>query len=184
MRSRSFLGLLRETAARYKFASAIEETRMLNRIFPEQIDNHYRGYKFALWLFYPITFINVAIALVGIFSKDGGASADGIPLDTFGAVGAQAVIAVVALLGLAKLLLGLLFVLALFRYRSMIPLMYVLIVVDYLGHKGILLMKPIVRVGTPFGGFVTATLFALSVIGLVLSLRGKDYLPRRESESA
>ena len=157
----------------------------MNRIFPKQIDNHYRGHKFALWLLYPITFMNVAIALVGIFASDGGAqSADGIPLDTFGAGGAQAVIAVVALLGLAKLLLGLLFVLALFRYRSMIPLMYVLIVVDYLSHKGILLMKPIVRVGTPSGGFVTATLFALSVIGLVLSLRGKDYLPRRESESA
>jgi hypothetical protein len=37
---------------------------MLNRIFPEHIDNHYRGHKFALWLFYPITFMNVAIALV------------------------------------------------------------------------------------------------------------------------
>jgi hypothetical protein len=158
---------------------------MLNRIFPERIDNHYRGHKFALWLFYPITFMNVAIALVAIFKSDGGAqSADGIPLDTFVSGGAQAVIAVVALLGLASLLLGLLFVLALFRYRAMIPLMYALIVVDYLGHKGILLMKPIVRVGTPSGGFVTAALFALSVIGLVLSLRGKDYLPGRESQSA
>ncbi len=173
-----------ETAARYKFASTIEETPVLNRIFPEHIDNHYRGHKFALWLFYPITFMNVAIALVAIFSKDGGASADGIPLDTFGSGGAQTVLAVVALLGLSKLLLGSLFALALFRYRAMIPLMYVLIVVDYLGHKEILLMKPIVRVGTPSGGFVTAALFALSIIGLVLSLRGQDYLPRQGSESA
>lgn len=158
---------------------------MLNRIFPDQIDNHYRGHKFALWLFYPITFMNLAIDLVAIFTSDGGAqSADGIPLDTFGAGGAQAVIFVVALLGLSGLLLGLLFVLALFRYRAMIPLMYVLLVVDYLGHKGIGLMKPIVRVGTPSGGFVGVALFALTVIGLVLSLRGRDYLPRRESESA
>ncbi len=158
---------------------------MLNRIFPEQIDNHYRGHKFALWLFYPITFMNVAIDLVAIFKSDGGAqSADGIPLDTFVNGGAQAVIFVVALLGLSGLLLGLLFVLALFRYRAMIPLMYVLIVVDYLGHKGIGLMKPIVRVGTPSGIYVNAALFTLTLIGLVLSLRGKDYLPRRESESA
>jgi len=136
----------------------------VNRIFPKQIDNHYRGHKFALWLFYPITFMNVAIALVGIFASDGGAqSADGIPLDTFGAGGAQAVVPVVAHLGLAKLLLGLLFVLALFRYRSMIPLMYVLIVVDYLGHKGILLLKPNVSVGTPFEGIVKSYSFALCV---------------------
>ena len=103
---------------------------MLNRVFPELIDNHYRGFKFALWLFYPLAFMYVAIALAAIFARDGGAqSADGIPLDTFTSGGAEAVIGVVAFLGLAKLLLGLLFVLTLFRYRAMIPLMYVLIVV-------------------------------------------------------
>ncbi|MFI5179796.1 MAG: hypothetical protein ACHQPI_00185 [Thermoanaerobaculia bacterium] len=157
---------------------------MVNRIFPERIDNHYRGHKFALWLFYPITFMNVAISLVAIFKSDGGAqSADGIPLDTFVSGGAQAVIGVVALLGLASLLLGFLFVLASFRYRAMIPLMYLLLVVDYLGHKGILLMKPIVRVGTPSGGFVAMGLFVLTVIGLVLSLTGSGYLPARQSDS-
>lgn len=31
---------------------------------------------------------------------------------------------------------------------------------------------------------LAALFFALRLIGLVLSLRGKDYLPRRESESA
>src|SRR5437660_7556830 len=90
---------------------AITEARMLNRIFPEQINNHYRGHKFALWLFYPITLMNVVINLAAIFTRDGGAqSADGIPLDTFGPGGAQAVIFVVALLGLAGLLLGFLFI--------------------------------------------------------------------------
>jgi len=157
---------------------------MLYRIFPEHIDNHYRGHTFALWLFYPLTIMNVVIALVAIFSRDGGAqSADGIPLDTFVSGGAEAVIGVVAFLGLSKLLLGLLFILALFRYRAMIPLMYVLIVLDHLGHKGIGLMKPIVRIGTPSGSFVSMVLFALSIFGLVLSLRRNHHLPRRESES-
>src|SRR5260370_32989784 len=41
----------------------IEETRAVNRIFPKQIANHYRGHKLALWLVYPIPFMNVAIAL-------------------------------------------------------------------------------------------------------------------------
>jgi hypothetical protein len=66
----------------------------------------------------------VTIPLVAIFARDGGAqSADGIPLDTFGSGGAETVIAVVALLGLSKLLLGFLFVLAAFRHRAMIPLL-------------------------------------------------------------
>jgi hypothetical protein len=53
---------------------------MLNRLFPAQIDNRYRGYRLALWLLYPITFLNAVIDLASIFSPDGGAqSADGIP---------------------------------------------------------------------------------------------------------
>jgi hypothetical protein len=154
---------------------------MLNRIFPERFDNHYRGHKFALWLFYPLAFMQVAIALVAIFARDGGAqSADGIPLDTFTSGGAEAVIGVVAFLGLAKLLLGVLFVLAAFRYRAMIPLMYVLILVDFLGHKGIGLMKPIVHVEASSGSYVNAVLITLCVIGLILALRGKDYLSGQE----
>ena len=111
---------------------------MINRIFPKRIDNNFRGQKFALWLFIPITFVNVTISLVAIFTKDGGAqSKDGVPLDTFAAASAETVIGVVALLGLAKLLLGLLNIMALVRYRAMIPLMYVLVVADQLGHKAL-----------------------------------------------
>jgi len=127
----------------------------------------------------------VTISLVAIFARDGGAqSADGIPLDTFGSGGAETVIAVVALLGLSKLLLGFLFLLAAFRNRAMIPLMYVLIGANCLGHKGIGWMKPIVHVGTRAGGFVSVALIALSVIGLALSLGGRGYLQRQESGSA
>jgi len=158
---------------------------MLSRIFPERFDNNYRGHKFALWLFYPLVFMQVAIALVAIFASDGGAqSADGIPLDTFASGGAETVIGVVAFLGLAKLLLGFLFVLAMFRYRAMIPLMYVLIFADLLGHKGIGLMKPIARVGASSGSYVNTVLITLCVIGLLLSLRGKGYLSGQESEPA
>ena len=46
---------------------------MLNRIFPERIDNHYRGYKLALWVFVPITFMQIATSLILIFYTDGGA---------------------------------------------------------------------------------------------------------------
>lgn len=145
---------------------------MLGRLFPRQIDNRYRGHWIALWLFYPLVFVNVAIAAVAIFRADGGAqSADGIPLDTYPAAAAATVIGIGAFLGLAKLLLGSLYTLAAFRYRAMIPLMYALIVTDLVGRKVIVLYKPIVRMaGTATGSYVTWTLFALSVIGLVLSL--------------
>jgi hypothetical protein len=147
---------------------------MWKRIFPEHFDNRYRGQKFALWLLYPITFLNLAIALGSIFSKDSGAQADGIPLDTFGPGGAAAVIRVGAILGLASLLLGVFYVLALVRYRSMIPLMYVLLVVDYLGRRGIAWMKPYLHLAATPAGYVNLGLFALSIVGLILSFIGKE----------
>lgn len=149
---------------------------MLERLFPKQIDNRYRGHPVAFWLLCLLTFMNVGIALAAIFRSDGGAqSADGIPLDTYGAAAAQAVIGVVAILGLAKLLIGLLFVLALIRYRALVPMMYLMLVVDYLAHKGIGWMKPIARNGTRMGIYLTLILFGLSLVGLVLSVSGKKY---------
>ena len=153
---------------------------MLTRLFPRQIDNAYRGNRFALWLFVPIVALKLTISLAAIFAADGGAqSADGIPLDTYPAAAARAVIGVGAFLGLADLWLALLFVLALLRYRAMIPLMYAVIVADFIAHKGIGFYKPIVRMaGTATGSYVTWSLFAISVLGLVLSLRGEGYRTR------
>jgi uncharacterized membrane protein len=149
---------------------------MLNRIFPKQLDNNYRGQQIAVWLFALLTLMNTVISFVAIFKADGAAqSADGIPLDTFGASAAQAVIGIVAVLGLARLLLCVIFIIALIGYRAMIPLMYVLLVDDWLAHRGIGMMKPIVRAADAPGHYVTLALFSLSVIGLILSLTGKNY---------
>lgn len=157
---------------------------MLARMFPENIDNNYLGHNLALWAFYPITLMTVGRSLVHIFRSDGGAqSIATIPLNTFVSGGAETVISVFALWGLSQLLIGLLFVIVLFRYRAMIPLMYVLILVEYLGRIGIGLMKPIVTVGTPPGATGSFVLIALGVMGLILSLRGEVDLPDQESES-
>jgi hypothetical protein len=149
---------------------------MLNPIFPERIDNHYHGHKFAFWLLVPIIFLKVVISLVAIFAPDGGAqSADGLPLDSYGAGGAEAVISLFAVWGLSQLLLGLLFVVALVRYRAMIPLIYVLILVELLGKKVIFWVKPIVTTGTTSAISLSLVLIVLSIIGLALSLSGKAY---------
>lgn len=89
-----------------------------------------------------------------------------------------------ARMGLDQLLLGLLFVLVLFRYRAMIPLMYVLIVAHYIAQEGVAHMKPLVLAGTSGASTPALALTVLSISGLVLSLLGKGYLPRQRSESA
>jgi len=144
---------------------------MLNRIFPQQFDNNYSGHKLAIWLFAVLVLLKLGISLSSIFDTYNVVrSADGIPLDTFTSGGAETVVSVTALLGLSIFLLALLGALALIRYRSMIPLMYVLFLVEYLAKKWIQLVKPIVRTGTPPASYVNLVLIALLLAGLVLSL--------------
>jgi hypothetical protein len=120
-------------------------------------------------------------------------SVDDVPLDTFTSGGAETVVSLFGLWGLSQLLFGVLLVLVLIRYRAMIPLMYVLLLVEYLSKKATLLMNPIVTtkassavsaafflVATPAG----LVLVCLVIAGLVFSLLGKGYLPRHESVSA
>ena len=86
---------------------------MLNRISPERLDDHYRGYKLALWLFVSITFMKIAISLVHIAQ-----SVVTIPLGTYGVGAAQNVVALFARMGLDQLFLGFLFGLVLLSGRE------------------------------------------------------------------
>ena len=144
---------------------------MLDRIFPRQFDNKYSGHKLALWLFGLLVLVKLGISLSSIFDTyDMVQSADGIPLSTFTAGGAEAVVSVTTLLGLSHLLLALLCVMTLVRYRSMIPLMYVVLLVEFLAKKWILLAKPIVRTGASPATYVNLALIVLLLAGVVLSL--------------
>ncbi len=158
----------------------MEDFVVWKRLLPDRFDNRYLGQAPGLWLFYPLTAINVGIDCVAVFRADGGAqSADGIPLNSFGPAAASTVIGIVAFLGLAGLLLGILYVLAAFRYRAMVPLMYVLMVTEIVGHKMIRVFKPITYTGVSAGDYVSLTILALSVIGCCLAVTGKGYASLR-----
>ncbi len=149
---------------------------MIDRILPARIDNRYRGHPLALWLFVPITFLNVSRSLTHLLKADGGAQTiSTIPLDTYSASAAQNIIGLFARVGLEQLVLASLFVLVLFRYRAMIPLMYVLIVAHYLGSRIVAQFKPLVLAGTSGVSTPFLVIAMLSAIGLVLSLIGRRY---------
>jgi hypothetical protein len=145
---------------------------VLDRIIPERIDNRYRGHRLAIWLLLPIVLVRTGTALSAIFDgRNMARSADGIPIDRFGGGGAEVVVALVALLGLSQLMFNALGVLALIRYRAMIPLIFVLLVVEQLMRRLILLANPITRTGTPLSFYVNWMLLAVMLAGLALSLR-------------
>jgi hypothetical protein len=154
---------------------------MFNPLFPQRVDNTYRGYKLALWIFGLLVLMKLAISLNSIFNGFSVASsADGIPLDTFTPAGAQAVVSLFALLGLSHLMICLLCILVLVRYRALIPSMFALLLLEYLGRKLILHFLPIAKTGTPPGFIVNLVLLALMIVGLALSLRSRDNLQAQE----
>ena len=147
---------------------------MQNRILPRQIDNDYRGEKLALWLFGAVILVKLGISLGTIFNgHEAASSADGIPLDTFTPAGAQAVISLFAIWGIAQLVICLLCILALVRYRGMIPLLFALLLLEYVGKRVVLYFLPIARTGTPPGSMINLVLLGVMIIGLALSLQSR-----------
>jgi len=158
---------------------------VFNPLFPRRIDNTYRGYRLALWFFGLAVLMKVGISLACIFNgRVAASSADGIPLDTLTPAGAQAVVSCFAIWGLSQLVIGLLCVLVLVRYRAMIPFMFALILLEHLGRKLILHVLPVPRTGTPPGSAVNLVLLGVMIVGLALSLRRRDRLPAEETGAA
>jgi hypothetical protein len=161
-----------------------EEAGMFNRIFPDRFDNHYRGHRFALWVFALIAFWKAGTGTGSMFNgRTVAQSADGIPLDTFSSGAVETVLAFFAIWGLSQLLFGLQSVLVISRYRSMIPFMYVLLLIEHVARRTVFLVRPVPRIGTPPGTPLNLAILALILIGLVLSLRGEAYSPSHGSKS-
>jgi len=148
---------------------------MLDKLLPQRIDNTYRGYRVALWLFGLVVGMMTAQSVLVIFNGYSTVmNADGIPLDTYPPAAAQTIVAVFALRSLLRLIIALLCVLVLVRYRRAIPFMFVILVLNFLATQLILQFIPMVRTGTPPGTIVNRIMFALMIIGLALSLRTRS----------
>ena len=150
---------------------------MIEQLIPKHADNAYRGHRLALWILALIILMKLGIGLNSIFNGHYVASsADGIPIDTYTPAGTQTVLALFAVLGLFQLMLCLLGMLVLGRYRALVPLMFSLLLLEQLGRKLILLFIPIERTGEPSGSILNLVLLAALIAGLALSLRrpGRD----------
>lgn len=144
---------------------------MLNRLLPRNADNTYRGHRLALWLFALLVLLKGIISLNSMINgRDVASSADGIPLDTFTPDGARTVVSLFALLGLSNLMICLLCIVVLARYRALIPFMFSLLLLQHLARKLIHQVMPIVTTGTPPGSVINLVLLVLMVVGLALSL--------------
>ena len=105
---------------------------MIDKLLPQPVTNRYTGHPLAKQVFVVLTVITIGRSLVHMFAQDGGAqSIASITLDAFTPGGANTVVTVFALWGLSQLIIGLLYAIVLWRYQSLIPLMYIFFSFEY-----------------------------------------------------
>lgn len=145
---------------------------ILNKLFPRTIDNEFSGYKISLYLFYALTALTLWRSQHHLLSADGGAqSIATIPLDTFTEAGAMAVIGVFGLWGLSQLIIGIIYLIVSLKYRSMVPIMYLLMAFEYLIRATYIPMaKPVPTAGTAPGAVANLPWMIMAVVMLILSL--------------
>lgn len=150
---------------------------MLNRLLPRQADNAYRGYRIALWVFGLLVLVRTIMSVNSMINgREIASSADGIPLDTYGPDAAQTVVSLFGGLGLSNLMICILCIVVLVRYRALVPLMFSILLLQHLARRVMHQVLPIATTGSPPASVINLVLLSLMVAGLVLSLAS----PRRE----
>ncbi|MEQ1755327.1 MAG: hypothetical protein ABL973_14490 [Micropepsaceae bacterium] len=152
---------------------------MLSRIFPTRFDNSYRGYTIAIWLLGPLVLAKLLMgANVMLNTHAVIVGADRIPLDHYGPDAASTVTFLFQTWGLVLALFSLLGLLAIARYRSMVPLIYLLLLVENAGRKlfGVINPVHVLTDGQTMSlGFMINTGFiAALLIGFALSIGPAD----------
>lgn len=141
-------------------------------MLPRVIDNHYRGHRLALWLLGVVLFLCTVISLRAIFAGYSVAtSADSLPLGSYPADAVNTILTITALLGVSHLMVVIVGVLVLLRYRNLVPFMFALLLLEFAGRRVVFLLLPIARSGHSPAFFINLIFLALLLSGLALSLR-------------
>jgi hypothetical protein len=137
-------------------------------LLPASADNTISGMKLPVYVFAVIAVVSTIRSLIHLLAPDGGAgSIAGMDLSV---AGAQGIIFSFALWGSAQLIYALIQLVVVFRYRSLVPFMYVLLILETLLRELVGHMKPVHFAHTPPGAIGNYVLLPLAALMLALSL--------------
>lgn len=142
--------------------------QILATLLPLPADNTIRGMKLPVYLFMLIALVSAVRSCIHLLAPDGGAgSIAGMDLAV---AGAEGIVFAFALWGSAQLIYALIQLLVAFRYRALIPLMYVLLIFETLLRELVGRMRPVAFAHTPPGAVANFVILPLALVMLVLSL--------------
>jgi hypothetical protein len=132
-------------------------------------DNTVRGMKLPVYVFMVLAVVSTVRSCIHLLAPDGGAgSIAGMNLQV---AGAPEIIFSFALWGSAQLIYALIQLAVAFRYRSLVPFMYVLLIVETLLRMLVGHMRPVVFAHRPPGAYGNYVMLPLAALMLGLSYR-------------
>ena len=153
--------------------------KIFETLLPAKIDNVVRGTKIPLYVFALYAIVSTVRSCIHLLSPDGGAGTiAGMDLSVAGADG---IIFAFALWGSSQLLFALIQLLVVVRYKSLVPLMYLMLMLEVLLRELVGAMKPVTFAHTPPGAIGNQLVLPLAALMLVLSLWSANR-PGRDAE--
>jgi hypothetical protein len=139
-------------------------------LLPATADNGIRGMKLPVYVFMAISIVSTGRSLIHLLAPDSGAgSIAGMDLSVEGANG---IIFAFALWGSAQLVYALIQLTVAFRYKSLVPFMYALLILETLLRELVGHMKPVTFRHTPPGAIGNLVVLPLAAVMLAMSLWG------------
>lgn len=144
-------------------------------MLPPVVDNTIRGIGFPVRLFTLIAIVSTVRSCIHLLAPDGGAgSIAGMDLSVPGAPG---IIFSFALWGSAQLIYAFVQLAVAFRYRSLVPFMYLLLFIEALLRMLVGRMKPVTFSHTPPGAYADYVVLPVAALMLILSATTEHRTP-------
>jgi hypothetical protein len=141
---------------------------LLESLLPARADNTIRGSRLPFYVFILVAIVGTVRSFIHLLAPDGGAgSIAGMDLSVAGADG---IIFAFALWGSAQLIYALLQWLVILRYRSLVPFMWAVQILETLLREFVGRTKPVTFAHTPPGAVGNQIMLPLAVLMLALSL--------------
>jgi hypothetical protein len=139
------------------------------RLFPARLDNEgYRGRVAALWLFGLFLVLRLIMGVNGAINTSAIAAGDGLRLDQGGGETILLLFRNVSLSNLPLVAIG---AVALWRWRAMVPFLYLVLLADQVVRRVAALANPVPRTeAASVGIWINLALLALLLIGFALSV--------------
>ena len=154
--------------------------KLINKILPETIDNDFNGSKIALYGFYPILAIMIFRSIVHFLSESAGlvniANINILPLID-GVDPNNLVYLFASLWGASQLILTLLIIVIFFKYKSLLPLLWIILVIDILFRYISRSIHPLTEEyysAVPPGRLSQVPLLVYGILMFFLSIRDND----------